>query len=161
MKKIVIKQLPKILFTPKGYQDLLGQKKQLSEDRPPAVEDLRKARELGDLSENGYYKAARAKLSFIDSRLRKLDHLIRQAFVVHPVKKDEIEIGSQVEISDGQKKYQYCLVGGYESNPLQGTISHRSPLGRALMGRKEKDVVEVQAPGGVKKYTILKIGLPS
>jgi len=161
MKKIVIKKLPKIPFTPKGYQNLLAQKKQLMADRSPAVENLRKARELGDLSENAYYKAARAKLSFIDLRLRKLDHLTRQAFMVEPVKKDEIGIGSQVEISDGQEKHQYDLVGSYESNPLQGTISHLSPLGKALMGRKEKDVVEVQTPGGIKKYTILKVNLPS
>lgn len=159
MKKIMAQPLPKILFTPKGYQDLLAQQKKLEADRPPAVDDLQKAREMGDLSENGYYKVARAKLSFIDAQLRRLERLIRQAFVVQPRTKDEVEIGSQVKISDGQKNYQYDLVGGYESNPLKGTISHRSPLGRALMGRKEKDVVEVQAPSGVKKYTILQISV--
>ncbi len=157
MKKVMAQPLPKILFTPKGYQDLLVQQKKFDADRPAAVEDLQKAREMGDLSENGYYKAARAKLSFIDAQLRRLERLLKQAFVVQPVTKDEVEIGSQVKISDGQKNYQYALVGGYESNPLKGTISHRSPMGRALMGRKEKDVVRVHSPSGVKKYTILKI----
>jgi transcription elongation factor GreA len=157
MKKIMVQPLSKILFTPKGYQDLLTRQKKLELERPAAVDDLQKAREMGDLSENGYYKAARAKLSFIDAQLRRSERLLKQAFVVQPKTKDEVEIGSQVKISDGQKTYQYDLVGGYESNPLKGTISHRSPLGRALMGKKEKEVVEVHAPNGVKKYTILKI----
>lgn len=157
MKKVMTRPLAKILFTPKGYQDLLVQQKKFAADRPAAVEDLRKAREMGDLSENGYYKAARAKLSFIDAQLRRLDRLLKQAFVVQPQTKDEVEIGSRVKISDGQKNYQYDLVGGYESNPLKGTISHRSPLGRVLMGKKEKDTVEVHSPSGVKKYTILQI----
>lgn len=151
-------KLKVIPFTKEGFDKLLSQKAALLSERPEAVENLRKAREMGDLSENGYYKAARAKLSFIDGRLRHFERLIKQAKIVEKVKKDIIDIGCRVKIIANDKTvYKYTIVGGYESNPKEKTISYMSPLGNALMGRKENDFVQVYAPMGRMRYRILKI----
>ncbi|MFC1626762.1 GreA/GreB family elongation factor [Patescibacteria group bacterium] len=150
-KKIVIP------FTEEGYQKVLDQKAELLSQRPDAVENLAKARAMGDLSENGYYKASRAKLSSIDARLRKVERLVRFGKIVKSTNSGKVEIGCKVLITDGESEYEYTLVGGYESNPAEKTISYRSPIGKALIGNLEQDVVEVIVPAGKKSYTILKI----
>ncbi|KKU87929.1 MAG: Transcription elongation factor GreA [Candidatus Gottesmanbacteria bacterium GW2011_GWA2_47_9] len=82
MKKIFPNKEARILFTAKGYQQVLVEKEKLLTERPEAVEHLRKAREMGDLSENGYYKASRARLSFLDARIRRVERLIRLGVIV-------------------------------------------------------------------------------
>lgn len=148
------KREAKIPFTREGYEEMLRERQALLEERPHAVEDLQKAREMGDLSENGYYKAARAKLSSIDANLRKLDRLRKLGVVVAPNNAGMVDIGSTVMISDGEKDAEYTIVGGYESDPKKHTISHLSPLGKAIMGRNIGDTVKVKAPAGTKHYTI-------
>ena len=126
-------------------------------ERPEAVEHLRKAREMGDLSENGYYKASRARLSFLDARIRRVERLIRLGVIVQSSQSGVVDIGTKVKITDGQKEYEYEIVGGYESDPSKKTISHISPIGRALMGKKQNETITVQAPSGTKIYTILSV----
>jgi transcription elongation factor GreA len=147
----------RIPFTQEGYDKLLEEKKKLLIDRPEAVDHLRKAREMGDLSENGYYKASRAKLSSLDARLRHLEKLIRLGRVVQTAHTGFVDIGCTVTITDGTKESIFTLVGGYESDPVNHTISYISPLGKALMGKKEQDAVMVYAPKGLVTYTILHI----
>lgn len=135
---------------------LVEREKYLAE-RPDAVEHLRKAREMGDLSENGYYKASRQRLTFIDAQLRRLERMVTLGVVVTSTQKETVEIGSRVKVSIGGKEIEYTVVGGYESDPASRTISYRSPLGNALMGRKRGDVVDVQAPAGIMRYTVVNI----
>jgi transcription elongation factor GreA len=157
MKKYFIKKEATIPYTRQGYQKVLEEKAKLLSERPGAVEHLRKSREMGDLSENGYYKASRARLSFLDSRIRRIERLVRLGRVVESSGTGIVEIGSHVTITDGTKQYEYSLVGGYESDPSKKTISHQSPLGRALMGKKKRDEVIVHAPQGDKTYIIVSI----
>ncbi|HUD20354.1 MAG TPA: transcription elongation factor GreA [Patescibacteria group bacterium] len=157
MKQLFLKKEPRIPFTKEGYQKLIEEKASLTAQRPDAVEHLRLARNMGDLSENGYYKASRQKLSFIDSRIRRVERLIRLAVIVESTHGGMVDIGSVVTVSDGTNTSQYSIVGGYESDPSKKTISHISPLGKALMSKKQNDVVEVRAPSGIKKYRILII----
>jgi transcription elongation factor GreA len=133
------------------------ERSQLLSERPEAVDHLKKAREMGDLSENGYYKASRARLSFLDSRIRRVERLIKLAVIVEPSGSDYVQIGTTVRVSDGKADHEYTIVGGYESDPSKKTISHISPLGKALMGKRVHDVVEVFAPRGAIRYTIEKI----
>lgn len=147
----------RIPFTADGYQHVLDEKKKLISERPDAVDHLRKAREMGDLSENGYYKASRAKLSFLDARLRHLEKLIRFGKVVQSANTGFIDIGSTVTIFDGQQKKTYTIVGGYESDPSKQTISYMSPIGKALMGKKGGDTVDVKTPTGTRTIQILAI----
>jgi transcription elongation factor GreA len=137
-----------IPFTKEGYQKLLDDRKKFLSARPEAVEHLRRAREMGDLSENGYYKASRQQLSFLDSRIRRIERLIKLAKIIQPVR---------VKLSDGKIEYDYQIVGEYESDPVKHTISEQSPLGRAIIGKKAGDMVEVHTPAGIKKYTILSV----
>lgn len=157
MKKLFVKKESPIAFTKDGYQKILDEKAKLLSERPEAVEHLRKAREMGDLSENGYYKTSRARLSFLDARIRRLERLVRLGRVVESSGSDRVEIGSHVTITDGKKEYQYAIVGGYESDPSKHTISHISPIGRALIGRKARDTIEVHVPSGTVTYTILSV----
>ncbi|OGG11552.1 hypothetical protein A2Z00_04920 [Candidatus Gottesmanbacteria bacterium RBG_13_45_10] len=151
------KKEARIPFTREGYDKIFTQRDTLLAERPDAVENLRKAREMGDLSENGYYKAARARLSFLDSRLRRLARLVRLGVVVASSGSGRVEIGSNVTITDGKTTHTYTIVGGYESDPSKNTISYISPIGKALMGKREKDVVEVGIPKGIVRYTVIKV----
>lgn len=135
-------------MTRAGYQKLLDKRKKLLSARPEAVKNLSESRAMGDLSENGYYKASRQQLSFLDSRIRRVERLIRLAKIITPVR---------VKLSDGNKEYEYEIVGGYESDPVKHTISEQSPLGCAITGKKAGDVVEVTTPSGIKKYTIVSV----
>lgn len=157
MKKVFAKKREGIPFTKKGYQKLLDQKAELFGQRPEAVKNLREAREMGDLSENEYYTTSREKLSFLDGRISRVEQLIKSAVIVEAAGTGKVEIGSKVLITDGKKEREYTLVGGHESDPFKNTISHKSPIGKALMGKKEQDVVMFNIPKGTAKYTILKI----
>lgn len=156
-KFLLNRKEPRILFTQAGFDKIVAEKAALEAQRPEAVDNLKKSREMGDLSENGYYKASRAKLSFIDGRLRRLERLIRLGKIITSTGTEYVGIGNSVTISDGIKEAVYTIVGGYESDPAQKTISHISPLGKALMGKKKNDLVEVRAPAGLKTYTIVDI----
>jgi transcription elongation factor GreA len=147
----------RILFTREGYEKIAQEKKKLLNDRLDAVEHLRKAREMGDLSENGYYKAARQRLSFIDAQLRKIHRLMSLAQVVPAVYTGVVNIGSTVTIHDEEGEQTYTIVGGYESDPLNNAISYMSPIGKALMNKKEGESVEVKVPSGIKRITIRRI----
>ncbi|MFZ2025292.1 MAG: transcription elongation factor GreA [Microgenomates group bacterium] len=156
--KVFIPLPKRIPFTKDGYQAIVDEKKKLLTDRPDAVENLRKAREMGDLSENGYYKASRAKLSTVDARLRHLERLIRYGKIVESANTGFVDIGTTVTINDGAKDSTFTIVGGYESDPKNHTISYLSPIGKAIMGKQKNDTVSVVIPSGVATYTISSIG---
>lgn len=157
MKKYFVRKEPPIPFTQTGFDAMLAEKAKLESERPDAVQHLKLAREMGDLSENGYYKASRQRLSFIDGRLRRLERIIKRAKIVASVSDGTVQIGSTVKLSVLGKDVMYTVVGGYESDPSKQSISHRSPLGTALMGKSAGDTVEVQAPKGTIVYTIMSV----
>jgi len=148
MKKFQLRKEPRIPVTQEGYQKLLDDRAKFLAARPEAVKNLAESRAMGDLSENGYYKASRQQLTFLDSRIRRVERLIRLAKIME---------STHIKISDGTHEYEYEIVGGFESDPVKHTISQQSPLGRAVAGKKAGDVVEVHTPSGIKKYTILSL----
>ncbi|HVZ58997.1 MAG TPA: transcription elongation factor GreA [Patescibacteria group bacterium] len=156
MKKAQAKVDP-IPFTLDGFNKLKEERTRLLSERPEAVMHLKKAREMGDLSENGYYKSSRWKLSQIDSRLRYLNHMLRYGKIIESKKSDSVELGSTVVLFDGSKEVTYQIVGGEESNPSQGSISYKSPLGKALLGKKINEKVQFHAPVGIIVYLIKAI----
>lgn len=149
----------KIPFTQAGLDKIIAERDKFLAERPDAVNHLQKAREMGDLSENGYYKESRARLSFLDGRLQHLERIIKFAEVVAPQAGGTINFGSQVVISDGQKEFKYKVVGSFESDPNQQTISIKSPLGQALLGKKIGDGITVTTPNGETTYKVLKVSV--
>lgn len=147
-------EFKKIPFTQEGYDCMQKELVELESARPEAVATLARARALGDLSENGMYKAARARLSSIDHRRERLKDLMKLAEITAPSGRDVIEIGSRVIVSQDGRRQTIMIVGGYESDPSEGKISHISPLGQALIKQSKGAVVTVQAPVGAIEYRV-------
>lgn len=149
-----MKQIP---FTKEGHEKLKKELEDIRNSRPAAVEDLSKARSMGDLSENGYYKAARFKLTGIDRRIREINYILKYAVVTEAQGSDSVQIGSTVILNDGDNDITYSIVGGYESNPLEGKISQISPIGKAILGKKVGEKVSIEIPKGTVSYIIKSI----
>ena len=146
-----------IPVTTEGLTRFKKEKEDLLEKRKGAVISLRTAREMGDLSENAAYKVARMELSGIDARLRKLEYIIRFSKIIENTDHSKVGFETKVKIESEGKILEFTVVGGYESNPSQGKISHMSPLGRALFGRRAGEEINVVTPQGIKKYKLISI----
>ena len=145
-----------IFFTKQGLDKVKQEHEELTLKRKDAVSTLKRAREMGDLSENGLYKAAKFELGNIDRNLRRLTHFINKGVIaVKPTGK--VGIGSKVWVAEGENKKEFQIVGDFEANPRENKISSNSPLGKALMDMQEKEVFKIETPGGKKSYKILKI----
>jgi transcription elongation factor GreA len=149
--------LKRIRFTQEGYDKLKAEYQDLLKQRPAAVEELKKARDMGDLSENCYYKASRAKLSFIDGQLRKIDLEIKYAIIFSEKSEGKISIGSEIVLANDGREIKYQIVGDLEADPSQGKISLLSPLGRALTNKQVGDEAIIETPAKKIIYKILKI----
>lgn len=146
--------MKKIRFTKEGYAKLQTDLNHYTEKRIIAVINLRTAREMGDLSENGAYKAARFELSDIDRNLRRLRYLLKVGEIVETKSADQIGFGNRVTLVGGNGEMTFLLVEGFESDPQQAKLSVYSPLGKAIVGRKVGDTVIVHAPSGDITYKI-------
>lgn len=150
--------VPKFNLTQQGYDELVEELAKLKDEKlPAAIDRVAQARSHGDLAENSEYHSAREDLAFIEGRVEELEALIAHAQIVKPTKKDSIELGSKVTISANGDNHTYHIVGEYEADPMQKKISHSSPLGKALTGKKVGDEVEFEAPIGKVIYKIEKI----
>ncbi|HWY79632.1 MAG TPA: transcription elongation factor GreA [Candidatus Sulfotelmatobacter sp.] len=150
----------KIYLTKKGFEDLQKEYDDMvKKRRPEVVERLSSAREMGDLSENAEYTAAREELAFIDGRIEELDALLKQAELISDDihKTQAVDLGSQVVVKIGEKKETFTVVGEWEADPTEKKISHESPLGKALIGKAVGDEIEVEAPAGKMLYKIVSI----
>lgn len=149
----------KIQFTSDGLKALKSELEELKDiKRPEAVERVARAREFGDLSENSEYHAAREELSFIEGRIDELETLMKKAVVVkRSGSKTKVSIGCKVTVGVGKSEHTYEMVGEWEADPMQKKISHTSPLGQALIGKKPGEAVEFEAPAGKVIYKIKKI----
>ena len=149
--------IKKILLTPEGLKEKELEKLDLQKQRVSAVQELVTARNMGDLSENGAYKAARFRLSGIDRRLRYIEGVLRRVVVAEIRTDGRVGIGSQLSVHTGEKDLELTIVDGHESDFMRGKISLYSPIGRALMGKRQGDEVEVTTPAGRSKFTITNV----
>lgn len=127
--------------------------------RPRAVTDLTRAREMGDLSENAAYSEAKGRLMGIDRRIFEIKAKIKDAVVVQRGSSDgRVSVGAVVTVAVNGKERTYEITGSQETDPGAGRISHRSPLGSALMGRAAGETVSVvNAEGKEVKYGIVSV----
>jgi transcription elongation factor GreA len=128
--------------------------------RPKLVERLANARSQGDLSENSDYQSAKEELEFLDGRIDELEEVVKTASVVSVNGKagnGGIGVGTKVTVKVNGTKAVFDIVGEWEADPINKKISHDSPLGVALSGKKIGDKVEVEAPAGKLQYEILAV----
>jgi transcription elongation factor GreA len=154
--------MPTTFLTKEGYQKLQDELEHLrSVKRQEVANRLHEAMEGGELIENAEYEAAKNEQAFVEGRIQELEILLATARVIDGSKKEKadlVQIGSTVTIKeDGSKPEVYTIVGAAEANPREGRISNESPIGKAILNHRIGDEVQVEAPAGMYKVTIMKI----
>ena len=153
--------MEKIPMTREGSLVLEAELKKLkSVERPSIIQAISEAREHGDLSENAEYHSAREKQSFIEGRIKELEAIISLAEVIDVSRlSGPIKFGAKITLflEETEKEITYQIVGEAEADLEKALLYINSPLARALIGKEEGDEVEVNTPGGIKHYEIIKI----
>jgi transcription elongation factor GreA len=155
--------MDKVYLTVRGAEALREELKNLKTVvRPKIVHDIAVAREHGDLKENAEYHAAREQQSFCEGRVKDIEAKLSNAQVIDVSKVDangKVIFGSTVDLMDDdtEEEITYKIVGEDEADIKKNMISITSPVARALIGKQEGDVAEVQAPGGIKNYEIIEV----
>lgn len=142
-------------ITPEGLEAVRKELRDLTEQRRPAiVAKIKAARELGDLSENFEYHAAKNEQGMMEARVKELEAIIKNHVLIEErVEKSVVGMGSTVRFSeDGEDEEAYRIVGPAEADPKAGRVSYESALGKALIGHRVGDEVSVKTPGGA--YTV-------
>ncbi len=148
-----------IILTEEGLAKLQEELDELKSVHRKEVNDrIRQAKEYGDLSENAEYEDAKQEQAFIEGRILKLEGMIRNSRILDESEyaTDEVHIGATVKVKDlkNNENYEFHIVGSAEADPSAKRISNESPLGRALIGHKKGETVDVSTPRGVVKYKI-------
>jgi transcription elongation factor GreA len=151
-----------IILTPQGYKKLKEEIEHLSVDkRHEVAERIRTAREFGDIAENAEYDDAKNEQALLEHRIAMLEERLRSAKVIskRDISTDVVSVGSHVRLRDvaAKKTFEYHIVGSAEADPAANRLSNESPVGKALIGRKKGETVEVAAPRGSRKFKILEI----
>jgi transcription elongation factor GreA len=149
----------KIQLTKQGLENLKKELEDLEKNkRPKAVDRLQKARAMGDLSENSEYTAAKEELDLIERQIVEMNAIVENAEVIESSNnKQSVNIGSTVLVEVNGVKDEYTIVGEFEANPLEKKLSHISPIGKALMGKKVGDQIEIEVPAGKVRYKVIAI----
>ncbi len=152
-----------IPITKRGAEKLRVELHQLKTvDRPWVINSISEARAQGDLSENAEYDAAKDRQGFIEGRIQEIEGKLSAAQIIDPLQVDaggKVVFGSTIKLEDQSSgdKVTYQIVGEDEADIKLGLVNISSPIARALIGKEEGDTVEVQAPGGVKRYEIIAV----
>ena len=156
--------MPKdVILTPDGLSKLKAELEHLQGDkRREVAARIKEAREFGDISENSEYDDAKNEQAMVEARIAQLEEQVRSASVINSkeLSTDQVRVGSTVHVKDEKtgKSVKYTIVGSAEANPAESKLSNESPVGKALLGHKRNDTVEVAVPRGPKrKLKITKI----
>ena len=154
--------MKEVILTPEGYKKLTKEIEYLStEKRREVAERIKVAREFGDIAENAEYDDAKNEQAYVEARIALLEDRLLNARVIQKkdIAKDVVSIGSVVRLKDmaANQTVEYHIVGSAEANPGERKLSNESPVGRAILGKKKGEVVEVSAPRGALKFKILDI----
>ena len=154
--------MKEVILTPEGYEKLKTEVEYLSnEKRRDVAERIKVAREFGDIMENAEYDDAKNEQAMLEHRIATLEERLREARVIDTseVSADAVSVGTRVRLRDLEagQTVEYQIVGSAEANPAEKKLSNESPVGRAIMGRKKGETVEVAAPRGKLKFKIMEI----
>lgn len=149
-----------VQLTKEAFEALKMELSELNDvKRPALVARLSRAMQEGDLAENADYQNAKEELEFLDGRIGELEDVVNNMKVMdgNGGHKGVVDIGTKVSVKVGAKTQEFTLVGEWEADPVNQKISHSSPLGQVLMGKKKGDKVTVEAPAGKVIYEIVAI----
>lgn len=145
-------------LTKDGVAELQGELDQLIAKRAGIAEAIKTARELGDLAENAEYQSARGEQERNESRISEIENILLNVEIIKKPKGDsKVQLGSTVKLKSSGKAKEFQIVGTVEADPLNGKISDESPIGQALLGKKEGESVEIKTPNDVSTYKIADI----
>jgi transcription elongation factor GreA len=146
-------------LTKDGIEELKNELAKLTAARSEIAEKIKTAREFGDLSENAEYQSARQEQEKNENRIVEVEHILANVQEIKKPKGDnKVQLGSHVKLKskDGKMK-EFQVVGTVEADPIAGKISDESPIGQALLGKKESEAVEIKTPAETATYTIVDI----
>lgn len=151
--------MQKTQLTKEGFEKLELELKELTgTKRPQAVDRLSKARSMGDLSENSEYTAAKEELAFVEGRIQEIEAILKNVEIVENQHNGQVvSLGDRVTVQTNGSTDQFYIVGEYEADPMVKKLSQGSPIGRALLGRRIGDTIEVEVPAGRTSYKVLSI----
>ncbi|MFL5944412.1 MAG: transcription elongation factor GreA [Gaiellaceae bacterium] len=154
--------MKEVILTSEGYEKLKQEIEELSTvKRREVAERIRVAREFGDIAENAEYDDAKNEQMLLEHRIATLEERLRDARVItkKDIAKDVVSVGSKVKLRDvaAKETIEYHIVGSAEADPGQNKLSNESPVGKAILGHKKGETVEVSAPRGTLKFKILEI----
>ncbi len=146
-------------LTHEGVAELKAELEKLLAERGPIAERIKTAREFGDLAENAEYSSARQEQEHAEIRISELEHILQNVEIIKKPKKGDskVQLGSTVKLKAGAGTKEFTVVGTVEADPLNGKISDESPIGKALIGKKEGDKVEIKVNGEMLTYKIADI----
>ena len=154
--------MKEVILTADGYKKLQQEIDVLRNDkRREVAERIRVAREFGDIAENAEYDDAKNEQAMLEHKIAQLEERLLSARVItkKEISKDAVSVGAHVRLRDMQanKTFEYHIVGSAEANPAENKLSNESPVGKAIMGKKKGEIVEVSAPRGARKFKIMEI----
>jgi transcription elongation factor GreA len=154
--------LKEIILTPEGHEKLKHEIEFLSTvKRREVAERIKQAREFGDITENSEYDDAKNEQAMLEHRIATLQERLKHSRVIQKkeITTDVVSVGTRVRLRDvdARETIEYTIVGSAEANPAEHKLSNESPVGKAIMGHKKGETVEVSAPRGSLKFKIMDI----
>lgn len=151
--------MPKYILTKEGHENVLKELDELKNQRhAKAVDRLKRARDMGDLSENSEYHAAKEDLAYIDGRIQEIEQILQDVEVMKEVAKtNNVNVGSIVDVEINGLKSTFTIVGELEADIHANKLSYQSPIGKALMNARKGETVKFNTPRGPMEYKILDI----
>lgn len=144
-------------LTKDGVAELQSELAEMKAKLIEVIDAIKTARDQGDLSENAEYHAAKEEQERVDGRISEIEHILANAEVVSRASNNKIGIGNSVTLKGGRKEVTYHIVDSVEADPLEAKISDESPIGKALIGKKLGDKVEIELPAGKTTYEVVSI----
>lgn len=145
-------------LTAEGKAELEKELEELKARRSVIAEKIANARDYGDLSENAEYDAAREEQGQVEGRIGDIEEILQNStLITHKNGASSVQVGTTVTLETNGQKVTYQIVGPVEADPLEGKISNESPIGLALMGKRQGDVAETETPKGLVSYKVLGI----
>ena len=145
-------------ITKKKFDILKTRLKSLKNKQPEAIKDVERLALMGDFSENAAYQIAKGRLRSINYRIDEIEDFLKHAKIITPSSStDIVQLGSIVTIENAKKQFVFQILGSSETDPAKGVISQNSPLGKALMGRRIREQIEIIQNNKTIKYEIVKI----